>query len=187
MAEVIAVKGLAHKAIIGLNLLQKYAAKVNILNKKLILYMNGSKSVHLLIEKEVELKSIQVVTAERLELALRAQTIIECSIGDIEDSTRVYFEASSEVATLPIAIAGTIDVGHNGCIVTQIVNPTIEKFTLRPGTVIGHVEVVPEKEEKLTRPESQHSNINTTEWLRQVHIGEGKYDRTDVKRITDLL
>ena len=40
-ADVIVVRGLAHKAILGLNFLQKYAAKIDILNRKLILYIYG--------------------------------------------------------------------------------------------------------------------------------------------------
>ena len=61
MADVIVVKGLAHKAIMGLNFLQKYAAKMDILDKKLILFTNGCKSVYSLMEKEAELNSMQVV------------------------------------------------------------------------------------------------------------------------------
>ena len=50
------VRGLAHKAILRLNFLQKYAAKIDILNRKLILYTYGCKSVHSLTEKEMELR-----------------------------------------------------------------------------------------------------------------------------------
>ena len=96
----------------------------------------------------MELKSAQVVTTEKVELAPRTQTRIKCKIGEVEDGTHVYFESSQEVDNLPIAVAGAVDIIYIGCVTTQIVNPTFEKFILCPGTIIGQIEVVPEKGKK---------------------------------------
>ena len=96
----------------------------------------------------MELRCVQVVTTEKVELAPRTQTRIECKMGEVEDRTHVYFESSQEVENSPIAVAGAVDIIHNGCVTTQIVNPTFEKFILRRGTIIGQIEVVPEKEKK---------------------------------------
>ena len=47
------------------------------------------KLVHSLTEKEMELRSVQVVTTEKVELAPRTQMRIECKIGEVEDGTHV--------------------------------------------------------------------------------------------------
>ena len=182
------VRGLALKAVLGLNFLQKYAAKIDILNRKLILYTYGCKSVHSLTEKEMELRSVQMVTTEKVKLAPRTQTRIECKIGEVEDGTHVYFESSQEVENLAIAVAGAVDIIHNGCITTRIVNPTFEKFILRPGTIIGQIEVVPEKgKESTTRCKNKYATDDTTEWLLHMDVGESEHSENEVKRVKVLL
>ena len=61
-------------------------------------------------------------------------------------------------------MAGAVDIIHNGCVTTQIVNPTFEKFILRPGAIIGQIEVVPEKgKESTTRPKNKYAIEDATE------------------------
>ena len=123
------------------------------------------------------------MTTEKVELAPWTQTRIECKIGEVEDGTHVYFKSSQEVENLPIVVTGAVDIIHNGCVTTQIVNPTFEKFTLRPGTIIGQIEVVPEKGKKsTTRPKNKYAIKDTTEWLLHMDVGESEYSENEGKR-----
>ena len=89
---------------------------------------------------------MQINTSETFELTSRTQKRIECKEGnEKKDGIAVYFEPNKEISHLPIAIAGSIDIIHEGSITRHIVNTTFEKFILQPGTVIGSIEVTPEK------------------------------------------
>ena len=122
----------------------------------------------------------------KVELAPRTQTRIKCKIGEVEDGSHVYFESSQEVENFPIAVAGAVDIIHNGRVTTQIVNPIFEKFILRPDTIIGQIEVVPEKgKESTTRPKNKYAIEDTTEWLLRMDVGESEYSENEVKRVKD--
>ena len=58
--NVIVVKGLTHKAVLGLDFLIQYGANMDMWNKKLILFSKGVKSAHQLIEKNMKTESRQI-------------------------------------------------------------------------------------------------------------------------------
>ena len=187
--NVIVVKGLTHKAILGLDFLKQYAANMDIWNKKLILYTQGVKSVHQLMEKRMEMRSIQIVISETIELLPRTQTRLDFKIGDeVKDGVEIYFEPSNEIETLPIAVAGTVDVIHEGNITTQFINPTFEKFLLKPGTVIGQIEIIPDtSKHKPVYLRKQTVSKESDEWIQKMDIGEENYNQIEIGRIKDLL
>ena len=186
--NVIVVKGLTHKAIIGLDFLKKYAASMDLWNRKLILFTRGSKSVHQLMEKKMEFRNVQIITSETFELTPRTQTRIECKVGnEIKDGVVVYFEPNEEINHLPIAIAGSIDIIHEGSITIQIVNTTFEKFILQPGTVIGSIEVIPDKFEGRNQQKEDKQENKSEEWLKHMDIGEDIFGENEIIRIKNLM
>ena len=129
----------------GLDFLKQYATNIDIWNKKLILYTHGVKSVHLLMEKRMEMRSIQIVISEAIELLPRTQTKLKIKIGDeVKNYVEMYFEPSNEIETLLIAVADAVDVIHEGNVTTQIINLTFDNFSLKPGTVIGLIKIIPD-------------------------------------------
>ena len=58
--NVIVVKGLTHKAVLGLDFLKQYGASMDMWNKKLILFSKGVKSAHQLMEKNMEMENITI-------------------------------------------------------------------------------------------------------------------------------
>ena len=54
------MKGLTHKAVLGLDFLKQYGASTEMWNKKLILFSKGVKSAHQLMEKNMEMENITI-------------------------------------------------------------------------------------------------------------------------------
>jgi hypothetical protein len=188
--KIFVARGLAKEAILGLDFLQQYEAYVDTGNHKLVLFQNGTRSVHNLISRPNSGRTIAVVVKEDQTIEAKSQARIQCTLQEeLDDGTLVYFEPHEEyLNTVPVAIAGVVDLTNQGEITTQIANPTCSSVDVKSGTVVGHVEPISSKQQDNTsyskfNPKSPRS----TDWLKKVDIGQEGFSHTEQRAITDLL
>jgi predicted aspartyl protease len=64
--KVIVAKGLIHKAIIGMDFLKKFGAVIDLYNKRLFLYIDGTKSTHDLKQGTPEYRTVNVILKQNV-------------------------------------------------------------------------------------------------------------------------
>ena len=183
---VLIAKGLLHKAILGLNFLNRFEAYIDISQNKMSLHNQGTKSVHELFQGKGGYRSVSVVLAQDIVVAARTERRVQCKVTeDIEDGNMVYFEPKQEILhTKPIYVAGAIDIVNKGFITAQLINPTPEGITLRRGTVVGKVELM---DEAVISNIEVEEPIKSREWVEKIDIGDQNVNAREKKRIEDLL
>lgn len=179
---------MAKEAILGLDFLKQYEACIDTNKRKLVLLDRGTRSVHILVNKSSSGRTIAVVVTEDQSIEVKTQTRVQCALQEkFEEGTLVFFEPSEDyLSTVPVAIAGVVDVIKQGEITTQIVNPTCSSVDIKRGTVVGYIEPITGK------PREQASAIQTKspksmDWLKKVNIGTEGFSITEQKAIQDLV
>ena len=180
-------KGLVHKAVIGIDFLKRYSANMDIENEKLLLYNKGMKTRHKLIQGQAEQRSVNIIIKEQAAIEGRTEKRVECYVqDDLEDGTVIYFSPSSEfLSSKPIWLAGVVDTVRDGKITVQFVNTTEERVTIPPDSMIGCVDVIPESELNISATTTLEKN--TTDWLKNIDIGNDNIGGGERQRIRELL
>jgi hypothetical protein len=190
--NVLIAKGLLHKAILGLDFLEKFGANINVTDRKLMLYVHGMKAVHELYQSKSRQKSVNVIVAEEAIIEARTEKRIQCVLAEeVEDGNEIYFEPDATfLATSVISVAAVIDVIKNSSVTAQVINPTQNSATLRSGTIVGQIELLLDS----TRNENIIENTNYVkrsaeerEWLKNIDIGDTNFKKEEVVKIKELL
>ena len=84
-------KGLAYKAIIGIDFLKRYSANMDIENEKFLLYKKGTKTLNKLIQGQAEQRSVNVIVKEQAAIERRTEKRFETYVqDDLEDDTDLF-------------------------------------------------------------------------------------------------
>ena len=98
----------------------------------------------------------------------------------------IYFSPSSEfLSSKPIWLVGVVVTVRDGKITVQFVNTTEERVTIPPDTVIACVDVIPENELNISAITTFEKN--TTDWLKNIDIGNDNIGGGERQRIRELL
>ena len=178
-------RGVIYEAIMGLDFMLKYKAVLNTVAHNLSLHTNGTKTLHNLIRRKVVFKSINVIVTEKMIIEPRMETRIACELEEeIEDGVSIYLEPDENfLNNIPIVLAGAVDIVNKNEVTTQFINPTWKLISIRPGTIIGHAEIM---EEEAT--DKRHETVaGSTDWIKTVDVGKDGFTSTEKKRIHELL